>query len=89
MFRGGIAGNCRYSPFGPGISAGSANQIRDRLRNCRLGFEFWRVPSIVIQNVLQYFGGGDDVARTVAFLAGPGGAYITGQTIGVNGGLYM
>lgn len=35
------------------------------------------------------FGSGDDVARTVAFLAGPGGRYITGQTIGVNGGLYM
>lgn len=38
---------------------------------------------------LGRFGGDDDVARTVAFLAGPGGAYITGQTIGVNGGLYM
>ncbi|MDE0214587.1 MAG: 3-oxoacyl-[acyl-carrier-protein] reductase [Deltaproteobacteria bacterium] len=38
---------------------------------------------------LGRFGGGDDVARTVAFLAGPGGAYITGQTIAVNGGLYM
>ncbi len=38
---------------------------------------------------LARFGGGDDVALTVAFLAGPGGGYITGQTIGVNGGLYM
>ncbi|MDE0029915.1 MAG: 3-oxoacyl-[acyl-carrier-protein] reductase [Deltaproteobacteria bacterium] len=38
---------------------------------------------------LGRFGGGDDVARTVAFLAGSGGAYITGQTIAVNGGLYM
>ncbi|MCY4487242.1 MAG: 3-oxoacyl-[acyl-carrier-protein] reductase [Deltaproteobacteria bacterium] len=38
---------------------------------------------------LGRFGGGDDVARTVAFLAGPGGEYITGQTIAVNGGLYM
>ena len=38
---------------------------------------------------LARFGSGEDVARTVAFLAGPGGGYITGQTIAVNGGLYM
>ena len=31
----------------------------------------------------------EDVADTVAFLAGEGAAYITGQTIHVNGGLYM
>jgi len=30
-----------------------------------------------------------DVAAAVAFLAGPGGAYITGQVIHVNGGLYV
>ena len=38
---------------------------------------------------LGRFGSSDDVAQTVAFLVGPGGQYITGQTIGVNGGLYM
>ncbi len=38
---------------------------------------------------LGRFGGSDDVAGAVAFLAGPGGRYITGQTIAVNGGLYM
>lgn len=38
---------------------------------------------------LARFGSGDDVAGTVAFLVGPGGGYITGQTIAVNGGLYM
>ena len=38
---------------------------------------------------LGRFGSAADVARTVAFLAGPGGEYITGQTIAVNGGLYM
>ena len=38
---------------------------------------------------LGRFGSGDDVARTVAFLVGPGAGYITGQTIAVNGGLYM
>ena len=30
-----------------------------------------------------------DVAATVAFLAGPGAAYITGATLHVNGGIYM
>lgn len=30
-----------------------------------------------------------DVAAAVAFLAGPGGAYITGCTLHVNGGMYM
>ncbi len=38
---------------------------------------------------LGRFGSGADVARAVAFLAGPGGEYITGQTVAVNGGLYM
>ncbi|HBK57597.1 MAG TPA: 3-oxoacyl-ACP reductase [Xanthomonadales bacterium] len=31
----------------------------------------------------------DDIAQAVAFLAGPGGAYITGETLHVNGGMYM
>jgi 3-oxoacyl-[acyl-carrier protein] reductase len=31
----------------------------------------------------------EDVAEAVAFLASPGAAYITGQTIHVNGGMYM
>jgi 3-oxoacyl-[acyl-carrier protein] reductase len=30
-----------------------------------------------------------DIARAVAFLAGPDGAYITGETLHVNGGMYM
>ncbi len=32
---------------------------------------------------------GADVANAVLFLAGEGGAYITGQVIGVNGGMFM
>lgn len=37
---------------------------------------------------LGRFGTAEDVAEAVAFLASPGAAYITGQVIAVNGGLY-
>lgn len=38
---------------------------------------------------LGRFGASEEVAEVVAFVAGPGARYITGQVIGVNGGLYM
>lgn len=38
---------------------------------------------------LGRLGSADDVAATVAFLCGPAAGYITGQTLHVNGGLYM
>lgn len=38
---------------------------------------------------LGRFGACDEVAEVVAFLAGAGAGYITGQIVGVNGGLYM
>lgn len=38
---------------------------------------------------LGRFGSGEDVAATVSFLASPAAGYITGQVIGVNGGLFM
>jgi 3-oxoacyl-[acyl-carrier protein] reductase len=38
---------------------------------------------------LGTLGTGADVAATVTFLAGPGAAYVTGQVIHVNGGLYL
>lgn len=38
---------------------------------------------------LQTLGQPEDIARAVTFLAGDGGAYITGQTLNVNGGMYM
>lgn len=34
-------------------------------------------------------GAPEDVAAAVQFLAGPGAAYVTGQTLHVNGGMYM
>ena len=38
---------------------------------------------------LGRFGTAEDVANTVIFLAGSQGAYLTGQTLHVNGGMYM
>lgn len=44
----------------------------------------------LLQHVpLGRLGRPEDVAAAVAFLAGPGGAYITGCTLHVNGGMYM
>jgi 3-oxoacyl-[acyl-carrier protein] reductase len=34
-------------------------------------------------------GESEEIARAVAFLAGPGGDYITGQTLVVDGGLSL
>jgi len=38
---------------------------------------------------LGRLGSPEDVANAVAYLAGPGGAYVTGTTLHVNGGMYM
>ena len=38
---------------------------------------------------LSRFGEDTDIAHTVAFLASEKAKYITGQTIHVNGGMYM
>jgi 3-oxoacyl-[acyl-carrier protein] reductase len=38
---------------------------------------------------LSKFGNPDDIAKAVAFLASDDANYITGQTLHVNGGMYM
>lgn len=38
---------------------------------------------------LGFFGAPEDIASSVAFLASPMSRYITGQVIGVNGGMYI
>ncbi len=41
------------------------------------------------QIALGRLGEPEEIAHAVMFLAGPGGAYVTGQTLHVNGGMYM
>jgi 3-oxoacyl-[acyl-carrier protein] reductase len=45
--------------------------------------------ALVSQIPLARLGRVEDIAGTVAFLASPAAAYITGATIHVNGGMYM
>ncbi len=44
---------------------------------------------LIGQIALGRLGAADDIAHAVAFLAGPAAGYITGETLHVNGGMYM
>ena len=51
------------------------------------------IPGEVLERYLERIplgraGTAEDVAATVLFLASPGAGYLTGQSLGVNGGLY-
>lgn len=48
-----------------------------------------QISGLISQVPLGRFGTPEDVAAAVAFLASPQGAYITGTTLHVNGGMYM
>jgi 3-oxoacyl-[acyl-carrier protein] reductase len=45
--------------------------------------------ALLTQVPLGRLGSAEDVAAAVAFLAGPEAAYVTGETLHVNGGMYM
>jgi 3-oxoacyl-[acyl-carrier protein] reductase len=44
---------------------------------------------ILEQIPLKHFGAAEDIANAALFLAGPGGRYITGQVLSVDGGMVM
>jgi len=48
-----------------------------------------QIKKLTEQVPLGRLGQADDIAAAVLFLASPGAAYITGNTIHVNGGMYM
>jgi 3-oxoacyl-[acyl-carrier protein] reductase len=49
-----------------------------------------KAKAAFLENVpLKRAGQPNDIARAVTFLASPASDYITGQVLGVNGGLYM
>ncbi len=48
-----------------------------------------QTAAILSQIPMGRLGAAADIANAVAFLAGPGAAYITGTTLHVNGGMYM
>ena len=60
------------------IDTDMTKSLPEEARNAMLG-----------QIALGRFGEPADIARAVAFLAGPAAAYITGETMHVNGGMYM
>ena len=69
----------RVNAVAPGvIEVGMSAQIPEKLMD-RL------IPSIPLGRA----GKGEEIAATVAFLAGEGAGYITGQVIEVNGGMHM
>ncbi len=60
------------------IDTDMTRALPDEQRNALLG-----------QIALQRFGQPQDIAEAVAFLASPAAAYITGETLHVNGGMHM
>ena len=48
-----------------------------------------QIEALQQTTALGRLGSAEDVAKAIAFLASPASGYITGQVLGVNGGLHM
>ena len=70
-----ITVNCVSPGF---ITTNMTDKISDDIKSLLLS----RIP-------MNRLGNGDDVSNSVAFLASDAASYITGETIHVNGGMYM
>lgn len=100
----GNPGQCNYSASKAGLIALTKSLARELAsRNIRVnavapGFVVSRMTDALPEDLRQTmlsqipagrFGEVSDIAKAVAFLAGDDASYITGQTLGVNGGMAM
>ncbi|MCW2248537.1 3-oxoacyl-[acyl-carrier protein] reductase [Azospirillum fermentarium] len=74
-----LAPRTRVNAVSPGLIDTKMMQALDGTRKARM----------IEGTPLKRLGTAAEVAEVVAFLCGPGAAYVTGETIHVNGGLYM
>jgi 3-oxoacyl-[acyl-carrier protein] reductase len=100
----GNAGQANYSASKAGmigLTRSTAREVASRNITCNavaagvIDTDIWQgVPEAAIASLMQMVPAGrkgtpEDVAEAVAFLAGDGAAYITGQVLNVDGGLVM
>ena len=100
----GNLGQANYSASKAGMVAMSKSLAIEYAKknitiNCvSPGFIQSKMTDNIVENIktmltsripMSKLGTGDDVANTVAFLASDAASYITGETIHVNGGMYM
>ncbi|MGN0851923.1 MAG: 3-oxoacyl-[acyl-carrier-protein] reductase [Kiritimatiellia bacterium] len=98
----GNAGQANYTASKGGVIAltkTTAKELGSRNVRCNAvapGFIQSKMTDVLPENVkkaymdtipLKRFGTAEDIAKCVAFLAGPDASYITGQIISVNGGM--
>ncbi len=75
----GATRNIRFNAITPGfIATDMTNALKDEIKQSYID----KIP-------LRRFGDPTEVAQTVAFLLSDHASYITGETLKVNGGMYM
>jgi NAD(P)-dependent dehydrogenase (short-subunit alcohol dehydrogenase family) len=80
----------RANTIAPGNMATEMHWDELRSRAARSGTAFGEQVQMVKAAIpLGRHGTGDDIAGTVAWLVSPDASYVTGQTIGVNGGIWF
>ena len=80
----------RVNTIAPGNMATEMHWDELRSRAARSGTAFGEQLEMVRSSIpLGRHGTGDDIAGVVAWLVSPDAGYVTGQTIGVNGGVWL
>ncbi len=100
----GNAGQCNYSASKGGLIAFTKSAARElgargvRVNAVAPGFIKSKMTDVLADDVkkrmldiipMKRFGEPEEIAKAVSFLAGDDSAYITGQTLSVNGGMLM